>query len=106
MKYQRPRGTEDILPDRSWLWRKLENEFFALTALYGYGEIRTPTFEDYDLFVRTSGEERQEKQAEGHFSVLFPGISTAILAYSPARFPLSAPRVSSPRARLPPFRRK
>jgi len=59
MKYQRPRGTEDILPDRSWLWRKLENEFFALTALYGYGEIRTPTFEDYDLFVRTSGEESE-----------------------------------------------
>lgn len=56
MKYQRPRGTEDILPDRSWLWRKLENEFFALTALYGYGEIRTPTFEEYELFARTSGD--------------------------------------------------
>ncbi|MBX3096542.1 MAG: histidine--tRNA ligase [Fimbriimonadaceae bacterium] len=56
MRYQRPRGTEDILPDRSWLWRSLENEFFALTAQYGYGEIRTPTFEDYELFVRTSGD--------------------------------------------------
>lgn len=59
MKYQRPRGTEDILPSRSWLWRKLENEFFALAALYGYGEIRTPTFEDYELFARTSGEDSE-----------------------------------------------
>jgi len=34
----------------------VEGEFRALTALYGYGEIRTPTFEDRDLFIRTSGE--------------------------------------------------
>jgi histidyl-tRNA synthetase len=56
MRYQAPRGTEDVLPSQSHLWQKLESEFRALAHLYGYKEIRTPTFEDTDLFVRSSGE--------------------------------------------------
>lgn len=56
MRFQSPRGTEDVLPSQSHLWITIENEFRALTELYGYREIRTPTFEDTDLFVRTSGE--------------------------------------------------
>ncbi len=56
MPFQSPRGTEDVLPQDSHRWIKLENDFRALTRLYGYRELRTPTFEDYDLFVRTSGE--------------------------------------------------
>jgi histidyl-tRNA synthetase len=56
MRFQAPRGTEDILPASSPAWRWVEREFLALTALYGYGEIRTPTFEERDLFIRTSGE--------------------------------------------------
>ncbi len=34
----------------------MEREFFALSSLYGYREIRTPMFEDIELFKRTSGE--------------------------------------------------
>lgn len=56
MRFQAPRGTEDVLPSRAPAWQWVESEFRALTALYGYGEIRTPTFEDRDLFIRTSGE--------------------------------------------------
>lgn len=56
MRFQAPRGTEDVLPSRAPAWQWVEAEFRALTALYGYGEIRTPTFEDRDLFIRTSGE--------------------------------------------------
>jgi histidyl-tRNA synthetase len=56
MRFQAPRGTEDRLPDQTHLWRRLEHEFFELTSLYGYREIRTPMFEDTDLFVRSSGE--------------------------------------------------
>lgn len=62
MKYQIQRGTNDILPvskDR-WLeshrWIKLENDFRDHASLYGYSEIRTPIFEDYDMFVRSAGE--------------------------------------------------
>ena len=40
-----PRGTKDILPSQveSWLW--LEDKIRELCKLYGYEEIRTPTFE-------------------------------------------------------------
>jgi histidyl-tRNA synthetase len=56
MRFQAPRGTEDCLPGQSERWTWLEGEFRALTRLYGYQEVRTPTFEDTDLFVRSSGE--------------------------------------------------
>jgi histidyl-tRNA synthetase len=56
MRIQAPRGTEDLLPSQSHKWQHLEREFFALTGLYGYREIRTPMFEDIELFTRTSGE--------------------------------------------------
>lgn len=56
MKFQAPRGTEDILPGRSEIWKWLEETFRRVCELYNYSEIRTPTFEDVELFKRTSGE--------------------------------------------------
>ena len=56
MRFQAQRGTEDCLPGQSERWIWLENEFRAIARLYGYHEIRTPTFEDTQLFVRSSGE--------------------------------------------------
>src|SRR5205085_743815 len=56
MRFQAPRGTEDCLPGQSDKWIWLENEFRAVARLYGYHEIRTPTFEETELFVRSSGE--------------------------------------------------
>jgi histidyl-tRNA synthetase len=56
MRFQAPRGTQDVLPGDSHKWLHLEKTFRDLVSLYGYQEIRTPTFEDTDLFVRTSGE--------------------------------------------------
>ncbi|HMS54538.1 MAG TPA: histidine--tRNA ligase [Fimbriimonadaceae bacterium] len=56
MKYQGQRGTEDVLPTQSHLWQYVESRFRAHASSYGYLELRTPTFEDYDLFVRSSGE--------------------------------------------------
>ena len=51
-----PRGTKDILPEqtRNWLW--LENKIRGLCEIYGYEEIRTPTFEHTELFQRGIGE--------------------------------------------------
>lgn len=51
-----PRGTKDILPSQvnGWLW--LENKIRELCKLYGYEEIRTPTFEHTELFLRGIGE--------------------------------------------------
>jgi histidyl-tRNA synthetase len=56
MKYQVQRGTQDVLPSVSYRWQKLERTFAELAHRYGYREMRTPMFEDTDLFVRSSGE--------------------------------------------------
>lgn len=56
MRFQAPRGTQDVLPADSYKWLHLEQTFRELVSLYGYQEIRTPTFEDTELFTRTSGE--------------------------------------------------
>ena len=55
-KYQAQRGTKDILPADAHQWRHLAGVFQGIVEGFGYGEIRTPMFEDVDLFVRSSGE--------------------------------------------------
>jgi len=55
-KYRAPRGTHDVLPDEIPEWRFVEETFRRICSLYGYREIRTPAFEDTDLFVRSVGE--------------------------------------------------
>jgi histidyl-tRNA synthetase len=53
-KFQAPRGTHDVLPsDANW-WH-LVRVMEEVTALYGWGRIQTPGFEDTGLFERTSG---------------------------------------------------
>jgi len=54
--YQAPRGTQDILPDQAAYWGYVEQTARRLAALYAYGEIRTPTFEDTVLFLRGVGD--------------------------------------------------
>lgn len=45
-----------MLPGTSYRWQNLERTFSELVHRYGYQELRTPIFEDTDLFVRSSGE--------------------------------------------------
>jgi histidyl-tRNA synthetase len=54
---QAPRGTKDVLPEEAAKWRKIEQAVDDVAALFGYGEIRTPTFEQLRLFKRAVGEE-------------------------------------------------
>jgi len=56
MRFQAPRGTRDILPEEAERWVYLEKVFREICYSYGYSEIRTPTFEDTELFVRGVGE--------------------------------------------------
>ena len=51
-----PRGTKDVLPPRSAEWNRLERHARTIAERFGYGEIRTPTFEATELFVRGVGE--------------------------------------------------
>jgi len=55
-RYSAPRGTQDILPDTSHLWQYVESRWREICHLYGYREIRTPMFEETELFIRSIGE--------------------------------------------------
>jgi histidyl-tRNA synthetase len=56
-RIQAPRGTKDILPAETAKWRAVEQAVHEVGRLYGYGEIRTPNFENLRLFKRAVGEE-------------------------------------------------
>ena len=63
-KHQAPRGTRDLLPEESARWQRAEEQARGVLERYGYGEIRTPMFEDFELFARTSGESSDVVQKE------------------------------------------
>ena len=63
-KHQAPRGTRDLLPDELARWQWAEARARGALERYGYGEIRTPMFEDFELFARTSGESSDVVQKE------------------------------------------
>ncbi|HOP11405.1 MAG TPA: histidine--tRNA ligase [Oscillospiraceae bacterium] len=56
IKFQKPRGTADLLPKQSAAFRKIEEIFSTEALLAGFGQIRVPTFEKTTLFARSSGE--------------------------------------------------
>jgi histidyl-tRNA synthetase len=63
-RHQAPRGTRDLLPDECARWQWVEARARGVLERYGYGEIRTPMFEEYELFARTSGESSDLVQKE------------------------------------------
>jgi histidyl-tRNA synthetase len=50
------RGTRDLLPPETELWNRVEQTAREVFALYNFSEIRTPIFEDTQLFARGVGE--------------------------------------------------
>ncbi|HLF56102.1 MAG TPA: ATP phosphoribosyltransferase regulatory subunit, partial [Thermoanaerobaculia bacterium] len=55
-RFQAPKGTRDLLPPEAAVWARVEETARRVFALYGYREIRTPIFEDTELFARGVGE--------------------------------------------------
>ena len=51
------RGTRDLLPPDTDLWNRVEAKVRDVFARYNFHEIRTPIFEDTQLFSRSVGEE-------------------------------------------------
>jgi len=51
------RGTRDLLPPETELWNFVDETARRVFARYNFGEIRTPIFEDTQLFARGVGEE-------------------------------------------------
>ncbi len=56
MGYQKPKGTQDLLPGIVEKWQYAENIARNLCRRFNYKEIRTPIFEQTELFKRGVGE--------------------------------------------------
>ncbi|MFN7729604.1 MAG: histidine--tRNA ligase [Bdellovibrio sp.] len=55
-KLQPVRGTQDLLPEQSQIFRYLDDTARSLASKFNYDEIDTPIFEFTDVFHRTLGE--------------------------------------------------
>ena len=56
-KFQKIKGTYDILPPESKKWNKAVSILQSLSEQFGYEEIKTPTIENIDLFKQNIGYE-------------------------------------------------
>ena len=56
-KFRAIKGTRDILPPDSALWNWFEKTARGVMESYNFGEIRTPIFEETELFARAVGGE-------------------------------------------------
>jgi len=57
MKFRSIKGTYDVLPNISNKWKNVELHIHQYLSRAGYSEIRTPIFENTDLFKRSVGED-------------------------------------------------
>ena len=64
MLTQAPKGTQDLLPQASYRWQRIEQSMRDVCALAGYREIRTPIFEHTELFQRGVGDATDVVQKE------------------------------------------
>ncbi len=51
-----PKGTKDVLPSESYKWHYVENMAKEVAKTFAVKEIRTPTFEHTELFLRGVGD--------------------------------------------------
>lgn len=51
-----PKGTKDVLPEESYKWHYIEGLARKIADDFGLEEIRTPTFEHTELFLRGVGD--------------------------------------------------
>jgi histidyl-tRNA synthetase len=59
-----PRGTKDVLPSESYQWQHVEEVLRKAAADFGFSEIRFPTFEHTELFLRSVGDTTDVVQKE------------------------------------------
>ena len=61
---KRPKGTQDITPTEVYKWHTVEKIVSETAEMFGFKEIRMPTFEDTALFVRSVGDTTDVVQKE------------------------------------------
>ncbi|MEE8349522.1 MAG: histidine--tRNA ligase [Acidobacteriota bacterium] len=90
MKIKSVRGTHDLMPGATPLWQRIEAAAHHIFRLYGYSEIRTPIFEETELFARSIGAETDIVQKEMYtfsdskgkaFSLRPEGTASVVRAY-------------------------
>jgi histidyl-tRNA synthetase len=64
MKLRAVKGMNDILPEESRRWQRLESAFRRMVELYGYQELRTPILEQLELFQKSTGETSEVVQKQ------------------------------------------
>ena len=64
LNIKRPNGTEDVLPQNVHKWHTVEKIARDVAESYGFREIRIPTFENTDLYLRSVGETTDVVQKE------------------------------------------
>lgn len=103
MRVQRPKGTVDILPNESGSWEKVEQILRDFFKQANYREIRTPSFENYNVFSRSSGETSDVVEKEmydfndkggRHIALRPEGTAGVVRAYVEDK--LYAPEVAKP----------
>lgn len=89
-RIQIPRGTQDILPGTVELWQQIEEKARELCKRFNYQEIRTPLFEQTELFKRGVGETtdvvekemyRVESRGEDDLTLRPEGTAGVVRAY-------------------------
>ena len=61
---KRVNGTEDITPADSYKWQAIEKIAADTAEVYGFRQVRIPTFENTELFVRSVGDTTDVVQKE------------------------------------------
>jgi histidyl-tRNA synthetase len=56
MRFQRIKGTRDILPEEAGKWQAAEAIIHQVMARFGFSEMRTPIFEETEVFARGIGQ--------------------------------------------------
>lgn len=56
MRFQKIKGTRDILPEEIGRWQAAEMQIQQVMARFGFSEIRPPIFEETELFARSIGQ--------------------------------------------------
>jgi len=64
VKIQRPKGTQDVLPSGVHIWQYTEQLLRETGRLFGFEEIRFPSFEHTELFERGVGDTTDVVQKE------------------------------------------
>ena len=59
-----PKGTKDVTPSEAFKWHFVEDTIKERADIYGYREMRTPTFEYTELFQRGVGDTTDVVQKE------------------------------------------